>query len=209
MRFRESFKPSSFTDYCLALFTGLLVVVAILQMVITQRQLDVMRKDQRPWIKLTFDNLITTVGSPVGGNLHTVDNGKTPAKNIEGKFAIEKVKNGEQPRLDYGHAWTKFTVGSIFPNDPQAQAVNMQQIVFTPSGPSYQAVVLSQPDFDDFIQGRIFFVAYGRVSYSDFFRVQHWTTYCIFFPAPESPAVVAPKQYTARDCTDYNNVDDN
>lgn len=209
METRERLKPSSFTDYSLALFTALLVVVAVFQMVITQRQLDVMRKDQRPWIKLSFDTFVTQVGSPVGGNLHQVNNGKTPAKNIAGKFAIEKVENGRQPRLDSENAPISFTFGSFFPNDPQTQALNMQQSVTTPKGTSYQSASLSQQDYDDFVQGRIFFVAYAKVSYSDFFGVQHWTQYCSFYTAPESPAAIVPKQYTAQDCTNYNNVDDN
>jgi hypothetical protein len=209
MGFRESVKRSSFTDWCIASFTLVLSVVAIYQYVVMGGQLDVMRKDQRPWIKLAFNTLTLKVGSPIGGNLHTTNNGKTPAKKFEGKFAIEKVKNGEQPRLDYGTSWVKFTGGAVFPNDPQVQAVNMTQTVNHPSGPAYEAVTLNQVDWDDYTRGNIFFVAYGSISYSDFFRVQHWTKYCTFVGAPESPATVSPKQFTAQNCTDYNDVDDN
>lgn len=200
---------SSFTDWCLTAFTLVLATASIYQFNVMGGQLDVMRKDQRPWLKLTFDNFVTQVGSPIGGNLHMVNSGKTPAKKLEGKFAIEKVKNGEQPRLDFGNTWVTFTGGALFPNDAQAQAINMQQTVYGPSGPFYEAASLSQTDWDDYVQGRIFFVAYGSISYFDFFRVQHWTKYCVFLSAPESPAIVVPRQFTAHNCTDYNDVDDN
>jgi len=50
--------------------------------------------------------------------------------------------------------------------------VNMQRTVSHPAGPSYEAVTLSQSDWDDYTQGKVFFVAYASISYSDFFRVE-------------------------------------
>jgi hypothetical protein len=209
VRFRESVKRSSFTDWCIAAFTLVLSVVAIYQYVVLGGQLDVMRKDQRPWMKLSFDNFKLQINSPIGGNFHMVNNGKTVAKNIEGKFVIEKVLNGQQPRLDYGDAWISFTGGTIFPNEPEVRGMAMQHLVQKLGGSSYEPTVLSQSDFDDFVAGNIFFVAYAKVSYSDFFGVRHWTQFCSF----ETPSASSPgnetKTVTAKNCTDYNDIDDN
>jgi len=49
-RFRDWAKQnSSFTDWCIALFTLVLAVAAVYQFIIMGGQLDEMRKDQRPW----------------------------------------------------------------------------------------------------------------------------------------------------------------
>jgi hypothetical protein len=204
--FRESIKRSSFTDWCIAAFTLALTVVAVYQGVVMGGQLDVMRKDQRPWIKTTFEPFGVQPGSTISGNLHTINNGKTPAKQFEGKFTIEKVKNGENPRLDYGESWDAFTGGALFPNDPQTRAMSMQDTAQdrVSGTKSSKPVILSKDDYNDFMDGKIFFVAYASVSYYDFFGIRHWTKYCNFI----YPTGVA-KDYTARNCTDYNDIDDN
>jgi hypothetical protein len=201
MGLREMIERPSLTDSCIMFFTGVLAAAAIYQFIIMGGQLDVMRKDQRPWIKLTFDRLnVKGVGSPIGGFLRANNDGKTPAKQYAGKCAMEKVRIGDQPKLDYGNA-VNFTGGTIFPNDPQARACNIQQTIYHPTGPADEAVILTKTDSEDYANGRIVFVAYGSVSYSDFFHVQHWTKYCAFFAMPE--------EVTVQNCTDYNDVDNN
>jgi hypothetical protein len=135
-------EKSSFTDWLHAVSTAALAVATIYTIVIIGGQLDVMRKDQRPWIKLTFDNFAVQVQSPLGGNLHTVNYGKTVAKNITGKVAIEEVRNGEQPRMDYGNAWVSFTTGALYPNDPQVRGIPLQKVAqHSASGDTYEAVI--------------------------------------------------------------------
>jgi hypothetical protein len=83
--------------------------------------------------------------------------------------------------------------------------MNMQHSVQTSGGAiSYESTVLSQDELNDFIAGRIFFVAYVDVSYSDFFGTRHWTRFCNFL----HPTGIV-QTYTARNCTDYNDIDDN
>lgn len=200
MGFREVIKRSSLTDWLIMIFTGVLAGASIYQFIIMGGQLNIMQKDQRPWVKLSFDNFIAQVQSPIGGNLHMINSGKTPGKSLDGKFAIEKVRNGKEPRLDYGEAWVSFTTGTLFPNEPEVRGLAMQHT----SGEHIEAVILSQADWDDYIAGKIFFVAYATVFYSDFSRTKHWTKYCIFL-APQTPV----RTYTAKNCTDYNGVDDN
>src|ERR1035441_861988 len=45
------FGPSSFTDWCLAVFTLALTITAIYQFRITNRQLNVMQIDERAWVE--------------------------------------------------------------------------------------------------------------------------------------------------------------
>jgi hypothetical protein len=74
---------SSFTDWCIVVFTLALVVVGIRQFIIMggqlrsmDGQLDVMRKDQRPLVKLTCEDFTTVVNSPISCNLHITNPGK-------------------------------------------------------------------------------------------------------------------------------------
>src|SRR4051812_8111045 len=53
-RLRELWKACSLTDRIIAVFTGVLACAAIYQFVIMGNQLDTMRKEQRPWIKVSF-----------------------------------------------------------------------------------------------------------------------------------------------------------
>jgi hypothetical protein len=204
VRVRELIERSSLTDWLLAIFTAVLAAAAIYQFVITDAQLTEMRKDERPWVKLTFDGFVAQANAPIGGTFHIVNIGKTVAKNLLGSFTIEKVQNGEQPTLDFGRAWNGMSSGALFPNDPAVQFLTKQQAVHHPSGDTYEPDILNQADFDDFNNGKIFFVAYAYLPYSDFSHIQHWTKYCTFLlPAQKTGTA------TARSCTDYNNVDDN
>ncbi len=47
-----------------------------------------------------------------------------------------------------------------------------------------------------------FMVVYGKVNYLDVFGVHHWTHYCQWLR-------FKPGRYTAKKCTDYNDVDRN
>jgi hypothetical protein len=199
-------EKSSFTDWLVTIFTAALAGATIYTIIIIGGQLDVMRKDQRPWIKLTFDSFGVQVNSPIGGNLRIVNYGKTVAKNITGQFEVAEVRNGEQARMEYGSASVIFTTGALFPNDPQVRGIPLQKVAqHSPSGDTYEPIMLSQTEYNDFTNGKIFFVAYGTISYSDFFRIQHWTKYCTFLTAANGP----PGVFTAKNCTDYNDVDDN
>jgi hypothetical protein len=204
MGFREAVKRSSVTDWCIAAFTLVLMVVAVYQYTVTGSQLDVMRRDQRPWMKLNFDSFTAKTGTEIAGNLHMVNNGKTPAKKIEGRFAMEKVRNGDSPRLDYAESGNIFTTGAIFPNEPQTKGMGMQHSVQKSGGINYEPVILTEDAFTDFMAGNIFFVAYANVSYSDFFGVRHWTKFCNFL----YPTGII-QTYSAKNCTDYNDIDDN
>ncbi len=101
MNLRKLAEKSSLTDWLLAAFTLVLAAAGIYQFIILDSQLGVMRKDQRPWLKLdlALNNLV--VGQPITATMRIVNNGKTQARVLWGDMAIERVKNGEGPRLDY------------------------------------------------------------------------------------------------------------
>jgi hypothetical protein len=143
--------------------------------------------DERPWIRLIAEN--PQINSPSFTiTTHALNSGKTPAKSFSAVFFIEVVKNGEDPRLNEDRAPTaQSTTGVAFPNIP----------VDTPVSYTF-----TQSEFQDFKDRRAFFILYAKMTYSDFFRIAHWTKHCQFFAIP-------PGGYTAKKCTDYNDIDNN
>jgi hypothetical protein len=206
MSLGELWGECSLTDRIIAFFTAVLAVVAIYQIVITGSQLDTMRKDQRPWIKVSFTTAIAQTSAAIGGTIHLVNNGKTPARGIVvGDFVVELVKNGETPKLNYPLPHARFTTGMIVPNDipldfeiDRLRAGENNTIEIDP---------LMASELEDFNHGRIFFVAYGTVNYSDFFGSKHWTKFCTVILTSIQPP---PKPtFTGQTCTNYGDVDSN
>jgi hypothetical protein len=185
----------------IAIFTFFLAAAAIYQFIILNRQLDTMRKDQRPWLKLDFSLNNLAVGQPITATMHIVNNGKTPARVVRGDMAIERVKNGELARLNYPLPHSGFTTGLVFPNVPVDAPITMvrNSATGTPEND-----LLMQSELDDFQHLRIFFVVYATVYYKDFFRVDHWTKMC----AVETPINV-PGTFTGQNCTNYGDIDAN
>ena len=170
--------------FCYCVLTAALVFTA-------NQQYGGLKTDQRPWIKITIDNVqITAPGFIIP--VHSINSGKTPAKSFKAQFFLEVVKNGETAKLSETGGHVENTTGVAFPN---TQIDTPVPYTFTTS------------EFQDFKDSRNFFVIYGTASYSDFFHVQHWTKFCQYFgTAPTNAGWVG---FTAKNCTDYNDIDDN
>jgi hypothetical protein len=195
-------EKSSFTDWCLVFFTGVLAAAAIYQFIILGGQLNQMRKEQRPWINISFNMGAIQTNGPISATISLVNKGKTPARAITGQMAIDAVKNGEEPQLNYPVPHPRFTTGLIFPDEPDNVPFN--KLRYSNSGGSTEPDLLTQSEFDDFQNGRVFFVFYADVSYKDFFGVEHWTRTCKVLVQSNVPGT-----FSGRKCTNYGDVDSN
>ena len=202
MGFRELAKRSSLTDWCLTVFTFVLATAAIYQFSIMGSQLEVMRKDQRPWIGISFDVVPLQPNAPISSTINIVNKGKTPAREIRGDMAIERVRNGEQPQLNYPLPHAALTTGSLFPGDTRSSPFSKQRS--SNNSGALEPDLLTQPDFDDFNNGRLFFVIYANVSYKDFFGIQHWTRLCMVYVPSNVEGT-----FSGQKCTNYGDVDSN
>jgi hypothetical protein len=202
-RFKEYVRSSSsFTDWCIAAFTFVLAAASIYQFIIMGGQLDTMRKDQRPWIRVVFSAAPMQALAPIGGTVQLVNNGKTPARGkIRGDFVVAKIKNGEQPGFDYPQPHVIAKMGMISPGDtPQNVTIERKQLAA--NGTDIESYPLTAPEFEDVKQLKIFFIVYGTVHYADFFGTDHWTRFCQYMvPANVSGSV------TAEPCAEYSDVD--
>jgi hypothetical protein len=201
-RLGELLERSSLTDRIIAVFTAVLAAAAIYQFTIMNDQSDTMRKDERPWIEITFNTGPFQANAPVTGVIHVVNNGKTPARAITADIAVERVKNGEEPRLDYPKPHTRFTTGLLFPKTPADSPYS--RLRASANGSSTEDDPLTESELDDLQHNRIFFVVYATVSYTDFFGIKHWTKMCAFSALPNVVGTA-----TAQKCTNYGDVDTN
>jgi hypothetical protein len=160
-----------------------------------------MRIDQRAWISVavSFPQEFKE-NTTIFGFAHITNSGKTPAKNILGQFVIEKVRNGESPSFTYSStARTIATQGSLFPN--ASNDVPVEWVRAIPRTSNMEPILLGPTDIADLRAGRIVFVIHGRIDYKDVFGMSHWIKAC--------GGTSTPGSYTAKKCTDYNDLDNN
>jgi hypothetical protein len=195
-------REKTFTDWCMAAFTLVLAAFAIFQFFILRGQLDTMKKDQRPWVKVSFEPAPIQPLAPIGGTVRLVNNGKTPARNVWFEAEVVRVQNGEQPTFDYPKPYARVYPGIFFPSDPE----NGIPVSRLRSAADKSTVLdpLTQSEVDDFNKLAVFFVVYGTVHYTDFFNSDHWTKFCWPIYAAHTSGTL-----TFKACTDYGDIDSN
>jgi len=179
----------------IAAFTACLVVIGALQYCNYRSQLEVAKADERPWIKITADpsQPDISVNSPEFKEaFQVVNTGKSPAKNIDAQFFIEKVNKSDSPQFNGIRCW-RFSTGILFPNVP----------AFATFSDSATLLTLSPAEVTEFQHGDIYFVVYTTTTYKDAFGDPHWAKFCVA-AMPKAPPYYA---YNAKACTDYNDAD--
>jgi hypothetical protein len=193
---------SSLSNLCIAAFTLVLAVTSIYQGAVIYRQLDAMRKDQRPWLELDAlpDTTSTlTAGRPVTCLVHLRNIGKTPARNVEAKIYLDIIDFHREPPLDdveqnLAHPRAYINTGILFPNS------DFKLVTMRPAGGGSPALA-TESEVTAVREGRAYLAIYGIVNYDDIFNMHHWTKFC------EWPSVRG--NFQPYHCTNYNNVDDN
>jgi hypothetical protein len=207
MGFSEAVKRSSFTDWCIAAFTLVLSVVAIYQYIVMGGQLDTMRKDQRPWLKVvsTADYTKIVENATVMGTTQVFNFGKTPAKNVFVEIAVERLQKDESPKLADDVLAMTAKEGVIFPNATDRDPIPFGIVKDATQRSDFEPI--SKDDARKFAAGELFYVIYGRAVYTDFFKTQHWTQFCRWLATPPPPQEQT-RTFTAARCIKYNDLDD-
>lgn len=186
--FWKGYDPTQKMTFVMTCFTVIYSLTTIALFFLSYTQLGYLTKDQRPWLKILTQVNVPDKGNTLGITVMLITTGKTPAKSIEGHFFVERVKNGESPLLLDTSQKGGFTSGILFPDG-------------TPQMAPFPYDLLGS-ELEDYKEGRIFLVVYGRVGYTDIFHTRHWTNFCGFTSGK-------PGGYSAEKCTAYNNTDDN
>jgi hypothetical protein len=210
MGFSQFVKRSSFTDWLLAAFTCVLAVAAIIQFIVTDHQLNVMRNDQRAWLEFGAQSGTSegggpdwhiTSGQPITYPIRIANVGKTPAKHMVVKVFVDVIDSSQDPPLDRvgtaktGSAFPFALVeaGVVFPNGDFSQSVMR---VVRGGAP----LVATLDEARALRDGRAYLAVYGIITYDDVFNAPHWTKFCHW--------VAGDGSFHARGCTEYNGVDD-
>jgi hypothetical protein len=166
-----------------------------------------MQIDQRPWVSLTVGTAVITEGTPIKTPIHLINSGKTPAYNVNGLVVLNMLKFGEKPDFNYKkgvHPKFKFEIRALIPNLPN----DLQWAVMPKHAPENEPItpILGTNEIRQGIgDGSLYFVTYGRITYSDTFGAAHWINFCEI--SHNEPAV--PLKPAAENCSRYNDVDKN
>jgi hypothetical protein len=149
-------------------------------------------------LRFSVLNQLSIDDNRVGKTIQISNIGKTTALNTRGKARVVFLNRGEEPDFTYlpKSVWNK---GNLEPGEPPEGNVfyitnDTTEKYFT-WDEIQQALELKEK--------RIF--AYGRMTYTDIFGVDHWVQYCGVSvpPKPEPKPVRIPK------CAAYNQADKN
>ena len=204
MGFGEAVKRSSFTDWCLSAFTLALAVVAIYQFVVTNSQLDVMRNDERAWLKLEGQpgEVKYTSGQPVSYPIQITNIGKTAAIDVEIKI-FTNILDASEPvplervtgaKVNSPYPFNDFTTGVIFPDSTIKQTA-----VRPEKGGGYD--VGTAQEMTALQGGKSYLSIYGIVTYADVFKVHHWVRFCEWKYFGTGPT-------TTKTCSSFNELGD-
>lgn len=207
---KKKFLRMSAFEWIMAALTFLGLLIAALTGGIFWNQLTEMKADQRAWMNLSTGKVEfrkdqsgqTTAVVPV-----TISNtGKTPARRFFTNIVVEKVPNGQSPRLLYENVPRLTDSTGMFRPNTQI-SLDGALLELDPKDPSRQNTryrVLSELEYQELLDGKAYIAIYAYSSYDDIFGKHHWDKYCVFaVPSPK------PVTVTAKACTDYNDTDNN
>jgi hypothetical protein len=188
--------------------TAIGLFVAVLTGLIFWKQLKQMRIDQRAWVT-AGNSQIQTKRDPATGNVSLsaemgcTNAGKTPGRRYVAEFIMTVVQNGNSPSFDYSVPHATQESGIVYPNS--TVPFRIEPVKKNPNtATGVESDVLSAAQFTDLQDAKSYVSIYGRTTYLDVFGTSHWQHFCMFWtPNP------GPVQITARECTGYNDVDDN
>jgi hypothetical protein len=178
---------------------------------LTLRQLDLTRKDERAWLTIVdttkpADQRLD-VNQPLGTTLSITNTGKTPARNVAGRFYIEIIpENVSAPNYDPHQHLLIMTIvaGLVTPNAPltfplvrgdiaRPQLLTIQEITAVETGHAWVAT-------------------HGMITYDDVFKTHHWLKSCgnIVLRGPVISGTISESMRKGTySCAKYNDTDNN
>lgn len=157
---------------------------------------------ERAWLAMTSGNV--RIGAPDAKKLRLAvvdmqitNSGKTPAKQIFAEVIVDVVRNNAKWNADYNSLpSTGQTTNVILAGDSSKFSASLQRAAATGTEPT----LLSEADWQQLVEGRDYIIVYGRMTYRDSFGRWHWQHFC-------SWSAFAQGEFSAQDCTAYNDMD--
>jgi hypothetical protein len=179
-----------------AIVVGLAVlIVYICQLRVMQQQV---KLAERAWVGYVLPTSFPLEGATTPATLQVTNFGKTPARQVEGDIIATALMKGEEPTFDFtiGHPHNRFYAGAVFPNSPFPVTISVARYGDKP-------VAISPSDLRKGLEsGQYFIIFYGRITYTDIFRIRHWTNFCT-----GSGSAMQGEPDTLKKCIRYNDVE--
>jgi hypothetical protein len=158
------------------------------------------RLEQRAWITISVDAEGWEIAEtePVSCVVHVKNIGKTIAKKFEQNVVITVVPSDQRPNFSYPYKSYKTTTGILNPNDPFDRKI----LMLSRGGGILDPPKLTKTQLEDLKAGKAYILAFGRIAYRDIYRVDHWVQFC-------TARTLVKGEYNYRECTEFNDVDDN
>jgi hypothetical protein len=190
-------------EWVISCLTLLAAIIAGLTGIILWKQVKESQIDQRAWIVARQNGTIQALpDEALALPIRASNVGKTPARNIVGRYYVDVIKNGEAPNFDYNERRPlhKMYSGDLFPNDNVDTFA--QRYVAKPESQTDTLVwALSDTEYRQLMRGTSYVAVHGILTYEDVFRVRHWKTFCMWFP-------FASVDYSTGACVAHNANDD-
>lgn len=174
------------------------------------------RREYRAWVTATiaagasFDS-----GQPMVIPIRIANAGKTAAKDVSGDIALYVMSKGENPVFLYGEEGSK----SRYPSYHYSARIIMQgdvqdnPLVVTQHGKQGTGNLIWSKELQAKFETRdLWLIVYGRLTYRDIFRTEHWQTFCYM---PRNPSLTIggtgnKREHVGNDaCERYEDMDDN
>jgi hypothetical protein len=162
--------------------------------------------DQRPWLQIQplVVNTSWQIGSPIAANVNVINTGKTPAINVIGDIVVDPIPTGGTLKFIYlsDRMHLHMKTNAFLPGFPVG--FNAGAKVMGTSGSPIDSLVTTENRVK-IIDGTIFIVVYGKITYDDVFGAHHWITFCGH--SQYTVISVDSTRDISESCADYNDVD--
>ena len=156
-------------------WTAVVGIAAVIQLFITCFQWQVMKNtlkiDQRAWLTIRQPKTNETglsVGQKPHVSMRIQNSGKSPAMDVRSRITwviVDKLPDGPTPPREKVDG--KESLSLIAPGEYQQSVGELPE-------------PLTQETFDRMKRGELSLFAYGTITYSDIFHVEHRTTLCFY-----------------------------
>lgn len=192
-------------DWWMVILTLTAAVLAGLSAWFIKLQLDdankTARLEQQAWIQLSIvgDKIEISPNVPLAIQVRETNTGKIPASKLNTDILIEFVDKDRPPTFDFRHAHGRSYGGVLFPSAKIDNPVAWIPPESTSLGPPPP---LAQSTYDRLLAGEAYVAVSAQVTYTDAYG-DHWLNWCSW------QGFWRNSQFTAKACTDFNEVSPN
>jgi len=160
--------------------------------------------EQRAWVAVVVEHPIPEVGKIFKVTVVAKNTGKTFARKFKLFTVFQKVNKDDPVKFVYGK-WGEGTAPSggslslLAPGGEYRTTGIEVDMRFDPDSTALPEPV-TQDQLDEMRKGGYSLFVYGKLTYTDIFNCEHWTTFC---------SELMPKGLDWKACSEHNDADEN